>query len=305
VQTNVTQSDSIWLKAGKHPMTVRYFETTGMEWLSLKYTALTQHDLTTFQTPKFIPHNQLFRWMPTLTIAATDATACESGSDSNAVFTISRTGTGLVPVNASYAISGMASNGVDYAAISSPVVLPPGSNSVAVIITPVLDALVEGSETVTLTLLTNTNYVIGASSNATITITDPVGIEQWRGDKFGADAGNPDIAGDLADPDHDSIGNLLEYALGLEPLAAGTTGLPVSGCDGDHLTLTYTRRKAPTDVSYTVEVTGAVTGGWTNTGVTEQVLADDGIFQTVKATDPATISGNPGRFIRLKITRQL
>jgi len=31
----------------------------------------------------------------------------------------------------------------------------------------------------------------------------------------------------LADPDGDGIGNLLEYALGLDPLTAGLAGLPV------------------------------------------------------------------------------
>jgi hypothetical protein len=93
----------------------------------------------------------------------------------------------------------------------------------------------------------------------------------------------------------------MEYALNLNPVTPSVLPAPV--IENDHLTLTYTRRKAPTDVTYIVEVTGLVTGGWTNAGVTEQVLADDGTFQTVKATDPATISGNPTRYIRLRVSQ--
>ena len=69
---------------------------------------------------------------------------------------------------------------------------------------------------------------------------------------------------------------------------------------GDHLTLTYTRRKPPTDVTYSVEVSDDMFA-WTNIGVTEQILADDGTFQIVIATDPAKISESSRRFIHLKV----
>ncbi len=104
-----------------------------------------------------------------------------------------------------------------------------------------------------------------------------------------------------ADPDGDGSTNLLEYALGMDPTVAGTNGLPVEGRDGDHLTLTYRRRQPPTDVTYTVEATANVAGAWSGDGITEDVLADDGVFQTVRAQDAATISGNVKRFMRLRI----
>lgn len=128
------------------------------------------------------------------------------------------------------------------------------------------------------------------------------GVEDWRQQQFGINAGNPTIAGDDADPDGDGLSNLLEYALGLDPNISNTNG-PTMALESDHLTLTYTRRKAPTDVSYVVLVCGDMPGAWSSAGITEEILADNGLFETVKAIDPATITGNTGRFIRLKVTR--
>jgi hypothetical protein len=50
---------------------------------------------------------------------------------------------------------------------------------------------------------------------------------QWQQTSFGEDASNPEIAGELEDPDKDGIINLLEYALNLDPNAHSTaTGAP-------------------------------------------------------------------------------
>jgi len=51
-------------------------------------------------------------------------------------------------------------------------------------------------------------------------------------------------------------------------------------------------------VTYTVEVSGEPGSGWTNAGVTEVDLGGG----NTKAIDPATITGNAKRFIRLKVT---
>jgi hypothetical protein len=67
-------------------------------------------------------------------------------------FWISRTGstTGALTVN--YTLSGTATAGVDYQAVSSAVTVPAGQSGVAVSITAINDALAEGTETVVLTL---------------------------------------------------------------------------------------------------------------------------------------------------------
>jgi hypothetical protein len=81
---------------------------------------------------------------------------------------------------------------------------------------------------------------------------------------------------------------------------ASVTGLPIAGTSTGHLTLTYRRVKSASDITYAVQVTGDLST-WTNSGVTEQILADDGTYQTVKATDPLSASGQ--RFIRLNVTQ--
>ncbi len=86
-------------------------------------------------------------------------------------FYFSRPGTvGALTVN--YAISGTATNGVDYAELSGSVVIPDGQKSANVTLTPVNDALAEGTETVTLTVLPGVGYVPDLPSSSTYEIGD-------------------------------------------------------------------------------------------------------------------------------------
>jgi poly(3-hydroxybutyrate) depolymerase len=67
------------------------------------------------------------------------------------------------------------------------------------------------------------NSAGGTSATLVLTFTTTpvvVPIETWRLEHFGASAGNPDVAGDLADPDGDGVNNLLEYTNGTDPLKA-------------------------------------------------------------------------------------
>jgi hypothetical protein len=103
-----------------------------------------------------------------------------------------------------------------------------------------------------------------------------------------------------ADSDGDGIKNLLEYALGLDPIVASVGGLPVLGFEGDRLTMTYARRKQPTDVTYEVQITSDLIAPWETTSLSDQELDDDGLFQLIKVTDATTNA--PQRFIRLKVS---
>jgi hypothetical protein len=134
-------------------------------------------------------------------------------------------------------------------------------------------------------------------------------FEAWQAEQFGAESGGPDAA-PTADPDRDGIVNLMEYALKLDPNDADVTGLPAQGktnVDGsDYLTLTYTRVKAATDITYVVEVSGDLVtwnAGPSYTATVSVTDNPDGITQTVVVRDLVPMDSATSRFIRLKITQ--
>ncbi|MRG44598.1 T9SS type B sorting domain-containing protein [Chitinophaga sp. SYP-B3965] len=93
-------------------------------------------------------------------------------------FTISLAG-GKAPakdVTVTYTITGTATSGTDYTALSSSAVIPAGSTSVDVDLTVLEDELIEPTETVIMTInggsSTGLTYTVGAQNTATINITD-------------------------------------------------------------------------------------------------------------------------------------
>ncbi len=92
---------------------------------------------------------------PVVTIAATDAEAAEvlpPGTPNPATFSVSRSGGTERPLVVYYSVSGSASNGVDYRALTGRVTIPQGAVSAPIVIEPVDDRLVEGVETVGITI---------------------------------------------------------------------------------------------------------------------------------------------------------
>ncbi|WP_199306378.1 choice-of-anchor L domain-containing protein [Anabaena sp. FACHB-1391] len=104
-------------------------------------------------------------------VIATDSDAREGTTANPGVFTITRTGSTNNALTVSYTISGTASTG-DYSPIPSTVTFLAGETSKTVTITPVNDNLVEGRETVILSLISGTNYSLGTDNSATVIITD-------------------------------------------------------------------------------------------------------------------------------------
>ena len=100
-----------------------------------------------------------------------DLEAAEPGTDRGA-FTFTRFGTTNTPVQVFFTISGTASNGVDYVALTNAFVIPAGSLAGTMPIVPLADTLVEGGEEITLTLLPDAAYALAEPTNATVTILD-------------------------------------------------------------------------------------------------------------------------------------
>lgn len=138
------------------------------------------------------------------------------------------------------------------------------------------------------------NYQGTASGTLSITGTP---LSTWQTQNFTSTQIAAGDAADTADPDHDGLDNLAEYALGTDPNRATPALAAARGPEG--FSLTFTRPKGLPDVTYAAE---SSTDLLTWTPVT-LVVTTDGPIQTVRVLDPLA-SGNPTRrFLRLKFTR--
>ncbi|HEY5910543.1 MAG TPA: Calx-beta domain-containing protein [Verrucomicrobiae bacterium] len=104
-------------------------------------------------------------------VDASDFIAAEPGRDPGE-FTFTRLGTTNGDLRVDFTISGTAINGVDFVAISNWVTIPAGHYSATLPIQVLDDLLVEGPETITVTLEPGTAYALASPTSATITIED-------------------------------------------------------------------------------------------------------------------------------------
>jgi hypothetical protein len=145
--------------------------------------------------------------------------------------------------------------------------------------------------------LTATDGQITTYDDTTANVSIQTPIEAWRTAKFGAEASDPLLAGDLADYDHDGLSNLVEYALNSDPKAPSTGDAPVAANDGTTLTLTYRMKSTATDVF--IEVQSSLDMSiWSPAPATLETLSDDGETRVVRASMPATAER---RFLRMEV----
>jgi regulation of enolase protein 1 (concanavalin A-like superfamily) len=107
---------------------------------------------------------------PVVTIVASQPNATESGTAGQ--FTISRTGLTTSALTVSLSRSGTATSGTDFTALPTTVTIPIGATDAVVKVSPIQDTLVEGPETVILSVVANAAYTLGTPSSATVTIAD-------------------------------------------------------------------------------------------------------------------------------------
>ncbi|MBM4096807.1 MAG: hypothetical protein FJ261_08540 [Planctomycetes bacterium] len=106
----------------------------------------------------------------TVTISTPDAAAAEAGAD-RGVFRVTREGGSMaVPLVVAYTVSGSATAGQDYTALSGTVTIPAGQASAYIEILPIDDILVEPSESVVVTVAAGTGYTIGAIARGEVVI---------------------------------------------------------------------------------------------------------------------------------------
>ena len=107
---------------------------------------------------------------PAVTIVANDASASEGGDAGQ--FTLTRTGDTTNALAVTLTRTGTASDTSDYATINTTQTIPAGQSSLTVNVSPVQDSSNEGNETVILTVVSGSGYVVGTPSTATVNILD-------------------------------------------------------------------------------------------------------------------------------------
>lgn len=110
---------------------------------------------------------------PVVTIVASDDAASEAGLD-QATFTVSRSGATTAPLTVRYSVAGTATNVADFEVLTGAVQFGIGQSTAEIAVLPVSDGLVEGSETVSLTLADDASYDLGQNVTATAILADAV-----------------------------------------------------------------------------------------------------------------------------------
>jgi len=111
-----------------------------------------------------------------VSLAATDPSATEAGANPGA-FTLTRQGGDTATaLTVGVTVGGSAAGGSDYLpALAATLEFPPGATTLPVTLMPLDDALVEGTETVTLTLLPGAGYTVATAGAAIVTLADDDG----------------------------------------------------------------------------------------------------------------------------------
>lgn len=94
-------------------------------------------------------------------------------------------------------------------------------------------------------------------------LSPPTPYQIWCAEHFGTNASNPDIAGLRADPDHDGIINILEYAFASDPNQHDPVP-PISGAlSAGGFCLNFKRNTGATDLTYSVQMASQLNNCWT------------------------------------------
>ncbi|MBL9136815.1 MAG: S8 family serine peptidase, partial [Verrucomicrobiales bacterium] len=129
--------------------------------------------------------------LPVITVIASDPNAAEPGDPGT--ITLSRTGPTTSALTVTNSLAGTATNGIDYLALTKTVTFAPGAATTNLTVVPIDDSLVEGTETVILTVLNGSGYTVGSPSSATNLLADddlPV-ITVIASDPNAAEPGDP------------------------------------------------------------------------------------------------------------------
>jgi hypothetical protein len=207
--------------------------------------------------------------------------------------------------------NGTASAGQDFTAAGGTLSWADGDTAPKPVTVQLLNpATIGAAKTFTIALTSPLNGSLGALASTTVTIKEPP-FAAWQFARFGANANVASIGGANADTDHDGFENLLEYAGNTDPSDTNSAKpaalFPEVALDGQtYLTIIYTRRLPPRDVTYHVETsTDLATWSESPLDIAELGATDDGnsLTQTVKTRATAPVTPGAQRYLRLRVTQ--
>jgi len=120
---------------------------------------------------------------------------------------------------------------------------------------------------------------------------------------------DPLVSGPLADPDLDSLGNLLEYGMGLDPNSPDQDKLPVPQFvqieNESFLALAFQRHAGLTDVIFSIEISSNLKN-WAESFIpaSSPVSNGDGTESIILRHNLPIVSSDPRQMVRLKIRRR-
>ena len=235
----------------------------------------------------------------TISLEAIAGTTVE-GSATPGLIRITRTGAIADALTLNLASSGTAEAGADYPALPSSLVIPAGQSIVEVPLTAADDGKAEGTESVTLSLLPGDGYLAGASSTATVEITDPP-YDTWRFSHFGPlERTNDAASGFEAALSGAGSANGLIYALGGTP--GDFSWLPLAVDHEGRLALSFTRPIGLAGITYTVEAFDLSSDAKTTLDPSSFIITPKGDgTETVLVPAPFPYAEAPIQFLRLRV----
>jgi hypothetical protein len=115
---------------------------------------------------------------------------------------------------------------------------------------------------------------------------------------------DPSIVGPGADPDHDGLPNIVEFAFGLDPSVPNPASVPLkvglNPADPSQRTLEFIRPKGLGGVTYLLQVSDDLTT-WGNLTATPQITDLGNGQEKVVVTDTAPVNSSSSRFILLSV----
>ncbi len=199
-------------------------------------------------------------------------------------------------------VNGTAIAGTDFTAASGTLTFAPGETSKTITIILLNTTAPIDTKAFAVQLSSPTGSTLGTAT-AIAALAPNTAWHSWLIGKFHAsELTVPAITSTSADPDHDGIPNIIEYATAMNPMATDT--VPAFATKTvDVLEFTYTKNKTATDANYMVEWSDMLGNDWSTSGISSPtVLSDNGVTQQVKVTVAAG-SGTAKRFMRLKVTK--